>query len=74
MNTLLRDISVLLLAVSGCFDLAKLISVTGFKSTKLYFSSDIATKESTRMYLFIYLFIYSLVNEIFNSSDNNASN
>jgi len=50
MNTLLRNIGVLLLAVSGCFDLAKLISVTAFKSTKLYFSKDKASEESTRMY------------------------
>ena len=54
MNTLLRNISVLLLAVSGCFDLAKLISVTAIKSTKLYFSYDKASEESTRMYLFIH--------------------
>jgi hypothetical protein len=54
-NTLLRNIIVLLLAVSGCFNLAKLITVTAFKSTKLYFSSDKASEESTRMYLFIHL-------------------
>jgi hypothetical protein len=55
MNTLLRNISVLLLSVAGCFDLAKLISVTALRLTELYFSNDKVSEDSARMNLCLFI-------------------